>query len=81
MRGRVSVVAKGCGSVVVKGRAVRQECFGCAATVSNNNSSRFGKFYSIHVDRMGGVITGAKIDTYLLEQSRIVGESVCADHV
>eukprot|EP00041_Stephanoeca_diplocostata_P036653 m.1347145 g.1347145 ORF g.1347145 m.1347145 type:complete len:2141 (-) comp24909_c0_seq1:347-6769(-) len=50
------------------------ECFGCAVTVSNNNSSRFGKFYNIHIDRLQGVITGATVNTYLLEQSRIVAQ-------
>lgn len=51
------------------------ESAGCAATVRNNNSSRFGKYFDIKFAETSGLIKGAVVDTYLLEQSRIVQHS------
>ncbi|KAK9383814.1 P-loop containing nucleoside triphosphate hydrolase protein [Kockiozyma suomiensis] len=50
------------------------EAFGNSQTARNNNSSRFGKFIKIGFSR-SGQISGAYIDYYLLEKTRVVTQS------
>ncbi|XP_075591230.1 myosin-A-like [Dermatophagoides farinae] len=50
------------------------EAFGNAKTIRNNNSSRFGRFMQLDVNKTGGILLG-KVQCFLLEKSRIVGQS------
>ena len=47
------------------------EGFGNAKTVRNDNSSRFGKYVKIKINKNTNIIEGAEMYTYLLEKSRI----------
>jgi myosin-5 len=49
------------------------ESFGNARTVRNDNSSRFGKF--IEIQFQSSSLTGASIETYLLEKVRLITQS------
>ena len=53
------------------------EAFGNAKTLRNDNSSRFGRWMEVHFHRSGlheGSISGAFIENYLLEKSRLVSQ-------
>jgi hypothetical protein len=53
------------------------EAFGNATTVRNKNSSRFGKYVRVYMSTSG--ISGAYLDHYLLEKSRLIYQvRVCA---
>ncbi len=47
------------------------EAFGNAKTKKTNNSSRFGKYIKIKLDKETNIILGAEINVYLLEKYRI----------
>ena len=47
------------------------EAFGNARTFRNDNSSRFGKYTVLYVDKIKKTVKGASIENYLLEKSRI----------
>lgn len=47
------------------------ESFGNARTIRNDNSSRFGKYIDIRFTR-SGKLSGASIETYLLEKVRLI---------
>ena len=46
------------------------EAFGNACTLRNNNSSRFGKYIQLHLDRFHH-LSSASIQTFLLEKTRV----------
>lgn len=48
------------------------ESFGNAKTFRNDNSSRFGKYTVLFVDKTKKNVKGASIENYLLEKSRLV---------
>jgi len=49
------------------------EALGNSKTKTNHNSSRFGKYVTIIIDRDTRKVTGSVIKNYLLEKSRIIG--------
>jgi len=51
------------------------ESFGNARTIRNDNSSRFGKYVDIRFTP-AGKLTGASIETYLLEKVRLIHPSI-----
>ncbi|XP_017268019.1 unconventional myosin-XIX isoform X2 [Kryptolebias marmoratus] len=46
------------------------EAFGNTCTLRNNNSSRFGKYIQLQLDRCQ-LLVGASVQTYLLEKTRV----------
>ena len=51
------------------------ESFGNARTIRNDNSSRFGKYIDINFTK-SGKLSGATIETYLLEKVRLIQPSM-----
>ncbi|KAJ1408494.1 P-loop containing nucleoside triphosphate hydrolase [Sesbania bispinosa] len=74
------LAALGDGSCGIENEILQTNCileaFGNAKTAINDNSSRFGKLIEIHFSTMGK-ICGAKIQTYLLEKSRVAQLANC----
>lgn len=50
------------------------EAFGNARTIRNDNSSRFGKYIDINFSK-NGKLSGASVETYLLEKVRLIHPS------
>lgn len=50
------------------------EAFGNAKTLRNHNSSRFGKFMKLQFNPHDNTLTGAFVETYLLEKFRVVAQ-------
>ncbi|RQM15236.1 hypothetical protein DD237_005464 [Peronospora effusa] len=71
-----SIAGKNSGGIAAKvlQTNILLESFGNARTLRNDNSSRFGKFIKLHFTS-GGRLTGASIQTYLLEKVRLVSQS------
>ncbi|CAH9135658.1 unnamed protein product [Cuscuta epithymum] len=69
------LAAVGGGSNGIESEVLQTNCileaFGNAKTSRNDNSSRFGKLIEIHFS-VAGKISGAKLNTFLLEKSRVV---------
>jgi myosin-5 len=51
------------------------EAFGNARTIRNDNSSRFGKYIDINFNK-SGKLSGASVETYLLEKVRLIHPSL-----
>nr|XP_029527679.1 unconventional myosin-XIX isoform X2 [Oncorhynchus nerka] len=49
------------------------EAFGNACTLRNSNSSRFGKYIQLQLNR-SQLLVGASVQTYLLEKTRVAGQ-------
>eukprot|EP00854_Cymbomonas_tetramitiformis_P018652 gene18652-22267_t len=64
-------------SIVIERRIIESnallEAFGNAKTERNDNSSRFGKYFTLDFDKECQLI-GAEITTYLLEKSRVTSQ-------
>ncbi|XP_019435284.1 PREDICTED: myosin-2-like [Lupinus angustifolius] len=80
------LVALGGGSCGIENEILQTNCileaFGNAKTSRNENSSRFGKLIEIHFSSMGKICR-AKVQTFLLEKSRVVqlGSSERSYHI
>lgn len=59
------------------------EAFGNAKTIRNDNSSRFGKYTTLFVDKIKKSVKGAAVENYLLEKSRVtsIGEKERNYHI
>ena len=61
-------------AAAVMGSNPIMESFGCAKTVRNDNSSRFGKLIVLRFTKTGR-LQAASMQTYLLEKSRVIHQS------